>query len=101
MRQKGEPVELRTDRDAHSYMIKEFLPDYRRDNFIPFKITLQPLVTVNKPHKDAIDLAFESVEEDNPDVPNIAEYVVQEGDTLEKLALKFMGDMDKWEHIML
>lgn len=55
MRQKGDPVELKTEKHTQTYVIKEYLPEYRRDTFIPFTITLLPIIETKPRYEDYVD----------------------------------------------
>ncbi|OXM84609.1 LysM peptidoglycan-binding domain-containing protein [Paenibacillus rigui] len=104
MRTAGAAVEFTTDKFSFPVVIKEFLPDYKSDLRIPFAITLIHIVDQRANSSlliDAIDKAADSYESENPAESQGKTYVVQEGDSLWRIAMTQTESKDPnhWEQI--
>lgn len=106
MRQKGEPVEFKTEKLTVQVVIAEFHPVHRTNMFIPFSITLSLIIGPPKKDekKEAVDkiselLAQLAEKEEGAVQTKKLEYVVQHGDTLSKIALKYFGDANAYDKI--
>jgi nucleoid-associated protein YgaU len=103
MRTAGKPVELSSEKFSMLVMIEEFLPDYKTNTRIPFSITLRRMIEPppsNTSTSNSVDSVFKQVEENLPtDSGGTRTYVVQEGDTLTKIASKELSSPDDWEQI--
>ncbi len=105
MRQKGEPIVFKTEKYSCNVVIKEYLPDHRTNNFIPFSITLQKLIGPSKKREE-----FDMVEKISERLLEVAKtdgdkeqknkgYTIQHGDTLSKIALKFYGNANAYDKL--
>lgn len=102
MRVAGKPIVLATDRLTLNVVIKEFYPDYKTDNRIPFSITLERIIEQKQGGKptDSVDKAALFVSNSTSNIgTEPTKYVVQTGDTLSKIAARLKGDPNKWEEI--
>lgn len=103
MRTAGKQVDFMCDKFSFPVVIEEFLPDYKRDQRIPFSITLQHVVDQHQNYSilvDSIDKAAGSVV-DATNKSQAKTYVVKEGDTLWRIALTETSTKDPnlWEQI--
>ncbi len=101
MRQDGKIVEFQTEKYTLPVAIKSFTPDHRKNEFIPFSITLKHIFSREKiQSKDAIDTVAESQKKSNAgSSSNSQTYTVVSGDTLSKIALRFLGNANKYTQI--
>jgi len=101
MRQAGKIVDFQTEKYTLPVAIKSFTPDHRKNDFIPFTITLKHIFSLEKiQSKDTIDTVAESQKKSNADPSNNSQtYTVVSGDTLSKIALRFLGNANKYTQI--
>ncbi len=101
MRQEGKVVEFQTEKYTLSVAIKSFTPDHRKNEFIPFSITLKHIFSREKiQSKDTVDTVAESQKKNMPDSSGKSQtYTVVSGDTLSKIALRFLGNANKYTQI--
>lgn len=105
MRTSGRAVQFNTDKFSFPVMIRDFYPDYKSDLRIPFSITLVHVVDQRSGSSsllvDSVDKAADSYESQNPVEKQGKTYVVQEGDSLWRIALTQTESKDpnQWERI--
>ena len=100
MRQAGKPVFFETEKYRLKVVIKQFLPEHRKNTYVPFSISLRRIISLEKAGKmDIVDVVAERVSENIVSGGNETSYVIKSGDTLSKIALAFYGDANRYENI--
>ncbi len=102
MRQKGDPIILKTDKYSSEVIIKEFHADHKTDFRIPFSITLQRILKPkgSENNQDFADKASENIEQSQENSQTKTEtYTVKPGDTLSKIARQYYGNANEYDKI--
>lgn len=101
MRQKGDTIVFKTDKYSNEVVIKEFTAEHKTNFRIPFTIKLQRILRPNDTsnNQDSVDKISEDIEQNTPDINKPEEYIIQSGDTLSKIALKYYGNANSYDKI--
>lgn len=102
MRQKGKLVDFQTEKYTFKVAITSFTPEHKKNNFIPFSITLRRAYSQAKiKSKDSLDVVAEEQAEkvSAENTTKTETYTVVKGDTLSKIALRYLGNANKYNQI--
>ncbi len=103
IRQQGKLVDFQTEKYTFKVVIKSFTPDHRKNDFIPFSISLQRVFSREKiQSKDVVDTVAEKQQRKTASTSSTEKtktYTVVKGDTLSKIALRELGDANKYTQI--
>lgn len=103
MRTKGEKIVLETEKYSLDVVIKSFQPEHKKNFYIPFSLTLIRVIDHDSGSKDTVDKAAEAIKREEAESGMTEEkeetYTVKSGDTLSKIALKFLGNANAYDKI--
>ena len=97
MRISAEPVDFVCSFIRRTVVVAKFTYDYVNDYYIPYQITLQPLIKATMNGTAIVSQQAASTTTTQAKVT----HVVKEGETLWSIAVKYKGDGTKWTDIAI